>query len=80
MIAASVKELTVNHHLLLRARSPSGWMLDSIDSPHGDQLDLMAAIRDKIDASISCAVICRSDFRREKGRLVRRQNASIGCR
>src|SRR5439155_1467306 len=30
----------VSHHRFRRTRSPSGWMLASIDSPHGDQAEV----------------------------------------
>src|SRR5690606_20959327 len=41
--APTTKAVAVMVHRLWRARSPSGWMLESIDSPHGDQCDRMAA-------------------------------------
>src|SRR5437660_1030670 len=39
VIDAARYAVTVTPHRLSRARSPSGWMLASIDSPHGDQLE-----------------------------------------
>ncbi|TML35813.1 MAG: hypothetical protein E6G29_07240 [Actinobacteria bacterium] len=38
-----MKKATVTGHLDERPRSPSGVMLASIDSPHGDHADLIAA-------------------------------------
>jgi len=35
--------VTVTDHLEARARSPSGLMLDSIDSPQGDHVERTAA-------------------------------------
>jgi hypothetical protein len=37
--------VVVTHHRELRARSPSGLMLESIDSPQGDQVARSAATK-----------------------------------
>jgi hypothetical protein len=62
------RAVTVTHHLLCLLRSPSGWMLDSIDSPQGDQVDRTAAIRAIRHASASWVLIARAGSGREKGR------------
>src|SRR3954451_9758028 len=44
-VDAAVYQSAVVIHRLPRARSPSGWMLESIDSPQGDQVERTAATR-----------------------------------
>src|SRR5439155_24495146 len=48
---ATPHAVTVIPHLELRLRSPSGVMLASIDSPHGDHAERMAAVTERAKAS-----------------------------
>src|SRR5437588_5916650 len=48
----------VSHHRFRRTRSPSGWMLASIDSPHGDQAERTPAI--SATATATPGIKCRS--------------------